>query len=592
MSNTGSARTEEFTKGTGYEATKPNNDTDDDAKQNYPSKEPHMKLGDYTEETSFVDDSIFKREELTPDRNSPANDVEKMEVPKPTPQWMKLKDEGKLGKHRKNRLRRPGRFPVRQESTIDIPGLTVSKRTENDSNNASYGIREKLIIILVGIPATGKSYIGSKLSRYYNWLKYNCRFFSVGDKRREEGASTYSMSADFFDIKNEETFKFRENVALETLEDLLHWMIHENGVIGILDATNSTHERRKHLYDRISKEADIGIMFLESLCTDDILFEENIKLKIKGPDYEGYDTESALKDLRERVDLYKKYYEPLDERDEQLPFLQYVKVINVGIKVVTHNIEGFLAGQAVYFMLNLNIQKRQIWLTRPGESLDTVAGRIGGDASLTPIGKQYAQDLANFMDRQRVLWQLRYTNDLASTNKRFSLSEASSFNVWSSVRKRAIETIEFFNPDSYNVKKIRLLNDLNLGSREGLTLREFSEKYPDEFDVIKRKDYAYRFSGQGGESYLDVIHRLQPLIVEIERSSGNVLVVSHRIVSNILMTYFLNYHPEDIIDVGLPLHTLFCIESDRYGTTCMAYRYDAANRQFIKDPMFDLRKRT
>lgn len=79
------------------------------------------------------------------------------------------------------------------------------------------------------------------------------------------------MSADFFDIKNEETFKFRENVALETLEDLLHWMIHENGVIGILDATNSTHERRKHLYDRISKEADIGIMFLESLCTDDIV---------------------------------------------------------------------------------------------------------------------------------------------------------------------------------------------------------------------------------------------------------------------------------------------------------------------------------
>ncbi|EPY50764.1 6-phosphofructo-2-kinase [Schizosaccharomyces cryophilus OY26] len=478
------------------------------------------------------------------------------------------------------KTRKIAKHQIRQESTIDIPGLTVSRKAENEMNCGSYGIREKLVIVLVGIPATGKSYIGSKLVRYYNWLRYNCRFFSVGDKRREEGASKYSMSAPFFDFENQELANFREYLAMETLENLLRWLLNENGVIGVLDATNSTFQRRKLIYDRISQEEKLGIMFLESVCTDEALFQQNMVLKARGPDYEGFDAEEALVDLQKRVELYRKYYEPIDEREEGLPFLQYVKVINVGIKVITHNIEGFLTGQAVYFMLNLNIRKRQIWLTRPGESNDTIAGRVGGDAPLTDLGVQYAEDLAKFVDRQRVLWQLRETTERLNS-KKLSFEEE-GFNVWSSVRQRAVETSQFFNPAVYDVKKMRMLNDLNFGSHEGLTLKEFAENFPEEYRVIQQKDVSYRFSGLGGESYLDVVHRLQPIIVELERSSANVLVIAHRVVSNILMTYFLNYSPEEIIDVGLPLHTLYCIESDRYSTVCKLYNYDAEERSFVR----------
>ncbi|WBW71345.1 6-phosphofructo-2-kinase [Schizosaccharomyces osmophilus] len=478
------------------------------------------------------------------------------------------------------KTRKTAKHQIRQESTIDIPGLTVSRKAENELNCGSYGIREKLVIVLVGIPATGKSYIGSKLVRYYNWLRYNCRFFSVGDKRREEGASKYSMSAPFFDIENEKLKSFREYLAMETLENLLHWLLNENGVIGVLDATNSTYQRRKLIYDRVSQEENLGIMFLESMCTEEQIFQQNMVLKARGPDYEGFESEEALADLKKRVDLYRKYYEPIDEREEALPFLQYVKVINVGIKVITHNIEGFLTGQAVYFMLNLNIRKRQIWLTRPGQSNDTIAGRVGGDAPLTDLGVQYAEDLAKFIDRQRVLWQLRETTERLNSEK--PTFEAEAFNIWSSVRQRAIETTQFFNPGVYDVKKMRMLNDLNFGSREGLTMKEFAEKYPEEYQVIQRRDVSYRFSGLGGESYLDVVHRLQPIIVELERCSGNVLVIAHRVVSNILMTYFLNYSPEEIIDVGLPLHTLYCIESDRYSTVCKFFNYDPEQRSFVR----------
>ena len=75
------------------------------------------------------------------------------------------------------------------------------------------------------------------------------------------------------------------------------------------------------------------------------------------------------------------------------------KMVDVGRKVVAHQIRGFLAGQTVYYLLNFNLAPRQIWITRHGESTDNVQGRIGGDANLSPNGRKYSQALARFIDR-------------------------------------------------------------------------------------------------------------------------------------------------------------------------------------------------
>lgn len=39
-------------------------------------------------------------------------------------------------------------------------------------------------------------------------------------------------------------------------------------------------------------------------------------------------------------------------------------MIDVGRKVVTHQVKGFLGAQTVYFLLNFNLAHRQIWITR------------------------------------------------------------------------------------------------------------------------------------------------------------------------------------------------------------------------------------
>lgn len=58
--------------------------------------------------------------------------------------------------------------------------------------------------------------------------------------------------------------------ALSTLDELLDFLLDQGGSVGILDATNSTIERRQILFDHIKKrEPKLGILFVESVCEDE-----------------------------------------------------------------------------------------------------------------------------------------------------------------------------------------------------------------------------------------------------------------------------------------------------------------------------------
>jgi hypothetical protein len=67
---------------------------------------------------------------------------------------------------------------------------------------------------------------------------------------------------------------------MDTLEELLRWLLEENGSVGILginfllvhtnivDATNSTVARRKMILERVHQIEDLNVLFIESICTD------------------------------------------------------------------------------------------------------------------------------------------------------------------------------------------------------------------------------------------------------------------------------------------------------------------------------------
>lgn len=50
---------------------------------------------------------------------------------------------------------------------------------------------------------------------------------------------------------------------------------------------------------------------------------------------------------------------------------------------------------------------------------------------------------------------------------------------------------------------------------EGMTYEEIEKQMPEEFEARKRDKLAYRYPR--GESYLDLVQRLEPVIIEVER---------------------------------------------------------------------------
>lgn len=69
-----------------------------------------------------------------------------------------------------------------------------------------------------------------------------------------------------------------------------------------------------------------------------------------------------------------------------------------------------------------------------------------------------------------------------------------------------------------------------------------------------------------GESYLDVIQRLEPVIIELEREKESVLIVAHQAILRAIYGYFTNKPLGDIPTLEIPLHTVIELTPKADGT--------------------------
>ncbi|PBP23926.1 hypothetical protein BUE80_DR005099 [Diplocarpon rosae] len=570
----------------------------------------------------------------------------------------------------------PRLLPVRQNSgsatprirapatTLNIPGMTRS-RISPDGKIAQRDVGAKLVLVMVGLPARGKSYITKKIQRYLSWQQHECRIFNVGSRRRVAAgtglasspqspsqsprkqkpiqtgslagivdaptqaahillnkvynppqedpndltklpsADTMEQSAQFFDPKNEKASQIREQVALSTLDELLDFLLNEGGSVGILDATNSTIERRKTLFNAIKeREPKLGILFIESVCEDEKLLEANMHLKLKGPDYKDKDPESSLADFKKRVAAYESAYVPLGKFEED-KHMQYIKMIDVGRKVIHYRLQGFLSNGIASYLSTFNLSPRQIWITRHGQSEDNLAGRIGGDSNLTEAGHEYATTLYNFVSAKRQEWELdQKTRALEAAAQPLQPGDQTppypdilgeldekNFCVWTSMLQRSIQTAEWFQEDeNYDVKNWEMLKELDAGSFEGMTYEDIADKFPEQYAKRRADKLSYIYPGVGGEGYLQVISRLRDMVREIERIKDHVLLIGHRSVCRVLMAYFMDLTRDDIADLDVPIGMLFAIEPKPYGIDFHAYKYNAEASTFDEIPDYKPQK--
>ncbi|CAH1154170.1 unnamed protein product [Phaedon cochleariae] len=389
------------------------------------------------------------------------------------------------------------------------------------------------VIAMVGLPARGKTYISKKLSRYLNWIGINTKVFNLGEYRRH--ATSAYKNHDFFRPDNAEAMAIRTQCANEALHDVCQWL-ESGGEVAVFDGTNSTKDRRKLIQDYVVNKMGFKLFFVESYCDDPGIIEQNImEVKVSSPDYTNMNKDAALADFLQRIEHYEEKYCSLDEEREK--DVSFMKIYNTGQKVVVHKHEGHVQARIVYYLMNIHITPRTIYLTRHGESEQNLLGRIGGDSDLSARGRKYADSLANYIQEQKI----------------------DGLRIWTSWLKRTIQTVSGLNVPQ---ERWKALNEIDAGVCEEMTYEEINERYPEEFASRDVNKFAYRYPR--GESYEDLVARLEPVIMELERQ-GNVLVVSHQAVIRCLLAYFLNKGADELPYLEVPLHTIIKLTPVAYG---------------------------
>lgn len=297
--------------------------------------------------------------------------------------------------------------------------------------------------------------------------------FNLGEYRRH--ATSAYKSHEFFRQDNMVAMAIRQQCCVEALQDVTAWL-EGGGEVAVFDATNSTYDRRKMIHDIVVRKMGFKLFFVESICDDPDIIEQNImEVKVSSPDYTNMNKvreasptpdapdvgvercdvnacsvqEEALRDFLQRIEHYEERYHPLDEKHEKE--LSFMKIYNTGEKVLVHKHEGHIQSRIVYYLMNIHITPRTIYLTRHGESLQNLEGRIGGDSSLSPRGQQYAQALAQYIKDQNI----------------------EGLRVWTSWLKRTIQTVSGVDVPQ---ERWKALNEIDAGICEEMTYEEISER--------------------------------------------------------------------------------------------------------------------
>ncbi|KAK4505712.1 hypothetical protein PRZ48_003677 [Zasmidium cellare] len=398
----------------------------------------------------------------------------------------------------------------------------------------------RIVIATVGLPARGKTHTSVALARYLRWLGVKTHIFHLGDYRRAFVGAKGEVPDDYFHVNaSTSSVLLRNKILKKCREDILNFLNHENGQIAIYDAVNPLAGGRRALAKEFEKH-NVQTMFIESTCTDERIIEENVRsVKISSPDYIGWKPEDAVQDYLKRINARIPHYETVEESD-----LHYVKMINAGERVVVNNCAfGYLSQRIVFYLLNLHIKSRQTYFCRAGTTRDEE--NYKGDASLSAEGQDYARKMSEALIAHRESEHQNLIKQGAPES-----SALKPLTIWTSTRKRTVETASYLENKGYRVRQRSQMSQLNPGVCEKLSERRIRELFPDEVAKHEQDPYHHRYPR--AESYHDLAVRLEPIILELEREQNDLLIIAHESVLRVLYGYLMACSAHDIPNLEFP----------------------------------------
>mmetsp|Transcript_97919 Transcript_97919/g.301901 ORF Transcript_97919/g.301901 Transcript_97919/m.301901 type:complete len:376 (-) Transcript_97919:53-1180(-) len=364
----------------------------------------------------------------------------------------------------------------------------------------------------------------------------------------------------------------REQIASRCMQEAISWLEGQNDVsVAIFDATNTTKKRRRVIAEECCKIPGITPVFVESICNDPEVLEANYRLKLGNDDYKNSDPAKARADFLERVRMYEERYETITD-DEDDGKIRYIKLFNVGQKVVLHHCDGYASSNIGFYLSNIHVTPRRLWLARHAQTKDQQQGILGSHSGqLTRRGKEYCRALSAYVHQalgeiQGAGQQCIVLMGTAPVHQATCEALSSASPVSPGGPRGHLYAAAAEAAGRYPVMSSSLLNELDGGDCNGMSYDQIQREFPAVWAAREQDKLNFRYPGPGGESYIDVINRLRPVIVELERHRSSILVISHLAVQRCIFAYFTGTAMEELPYIDMDMHTLYELHPGPFGT--------------------------
>lgn len=379
---------------------------------------------------------------------------------------------------------------------------------------------KKLYMVMVGLPARGKSTIAGKLKENLTKDAIKTRIFNNGDLRRKQVRQD-TFQPEFYDPRNKDGVALRETFALTNMRRAKDYLSNE-GHVAILDATNVSRKRREKTADMLK---DWPILFVECINNNDDILEASILTKIAHPELRHLDRNAAIDVFKRRIKYYNTIYQPLMHETNRL------KLDSLNNMILEEEIAEEIPyyGRIRDFLVTDTV--KNLFLVRHGETYFNLENRIGGDSPLTAFGNAQAEALARYFKKKRIPV------------------------IFTSEKKRTIQTAEPVKglQSSCRIIPLREFNEIDSGVCECMSYEEISEKMP-HVSMARKKD-KYNYIYPEGEGYLSMEARIERGIKKalyLSSSSQNIMIVGHRAVNRMILSHFLYRRKDDVPYTYIP----------------------------------------
>ncbi|MGA2780574.1 MAG: 6-phosphofructo-2-kinase/fructose-2,6-bisphosphatase [Smithella sp.] len=402
---------------------------------------------------------------------------------------------------------------------------------------------EKLYIVLMGLPARGKSTLAVRLRDAFRKNGISTRIFNNGNLRRIYRPLDETSRSEFYSPENSAAVKWRKGFARMNMEKAKAYL-RNSGQVAILDATNAGRERRATIEKYLD---DHSLFFIECINDDEDILNLSIREKINLPEFSHLGRDKAIKEFLKRVDYYRMIYTPLKvERN----YIRIDSLQNMIIEEKHSDAIPFYDRLRDYLVTD---EVKNLFLIRHTETEYNIENRIGGDSPLTKKGKEQATALGLFFKKRKISY------------------------IFTSKKQRTIDTAKAIceKQDDCRIISLTEFDEINAGICERMTYEDIEKKMPHVFK--KRGANKYHYVYPDGESY----ETMKPRIIQgikksffLNRRANNIMIVGHQAVNRMILSHFLYRREDDVPYIYIPQDRFYHIVSTQDKKLFELKRYD------------------